>query len=176
VVVWVRVHQLYLHEDSQHGLVDIREAPRVKDREEDQAESTDNSEGNSEPRKNLFGNVVVLYQTALVSEPALQTESDIEHHNHNTRASDEQWFAPSSRAESRDVHDMLAGVIPRVARVALCCPYTKHGNERAYAVLAMAPPLVIIDTRNIPSHTKPATHGMNQYARPNILAARNEQV
>jgi hypothetical protein len=176
VYIWRRLLQKCLHEDSQHGLVDIREAPGVEDREEDQAESTDNSKGNGESRKDLLSDVVVLYQTALVSEPALQTESDIEHHDHNTRASNEQWFAPSSRAESRDVHDMLARVIPRVARVALCCPYTKHGNERAYTVLARAPPLITIGARNIPSHTNPATHGMNQYARPNILAARNEQV
>jgi hypothetical protein len=151
VYIWKRLPQENLHEDSQHGLVDIREAPGVEDCQEDQAESTDDSEGNSESRKDLLGNVVVLHQTALVSEPALQTESDIEHHHHDTRASNEQWLAPSSRAESRDVHDMLAGIIPRVARVALCCPYTKHGNERAYAVLARAPPLC----HRRKKHTKP---------------------
>jgi hypothetical protein len=84
----------YLHENSQHSLVNIREAPGVEDGQEDQAESTDNSEGDSETGEDLLGDVVVLYQAALVSEPALQAESDVEHHYHDTRASDEQWLAP----------------------------------------------------------------------------------
>lgn len=35
---------------------------------------------------------------------------------------------------------------------------------------------LVVDMVNIPSHTHPATNGTNQYARPNILAARNELV
>ena len=122
--------------------MDIREAPRVEDSQEDQAKAADDSKSNSEARQNLLRNVVVHHQATLVSEPALHAESGVEKHNHNRRASDEQWLAPSSRSESRNVHDVLAWVIPRVAGVALCRPYTQHGNESAYTALAPSSPIV----------------------------------
>ena len=166
----------YIHEDGQHGLVDIREAPRVEDGQEDQAKAANDSKSNSETRQNLLRDVVVHHQATLVSEPALHAESGVEKHNHDRRASNEQWLAPSSRSKSRDVHDVLPWVIPWVAGVALCRPHTQHGNESAYITLASTSPLSRVDNGSIPSHTHPATNGTNQYARPNILAARNEQV
>jgi hypothetical protein len=111
-----------------------------------------------------------------VSEPTLHTESGVEEYNHDCRASDEQWLAPCSRSKSRNVHDVLTWVIPRVARVALCRPHTQHGNESAYMALASTSPFIRVDNERIPSHTHPATNGTNQYAKPSILAARDKQV
>lgn len=156
--------------------MDIRETPRVENGQEDQTEAANDSKSNGETRQNLLRNVVVHHQATLVSEPALHTESGVEKHNHDRRASDEQWLAPCSRSERRNVHDVLAWVIPRVARVALCRPYTQHGNERAYIALASSSPHILVDNGSVPSHTHPATNGTNQYAKPNILAARNKQV
>lgn len=165
-----------IHENSQHGLVDIREASRVKDRQENQAKAANDSKSNSKARQDLLRDVVVHHQATLVSEPALHTESGVEEHNHDCGASNEQWLAPCGRSKSRNIHDVLAWVIPRVARVALCRPYTQHGNESAYIALASSLPIIFVDNGSIPSQTHPATNGTNQYANPSILAARNRQV
>lgn len=156
--------------------MNIREAPRIEDGQEDQAKATNDSESNSEAGQDLLCDVVVHDQAALVSEVTLHAESGVEEYNHDCRASDEQWLAPCSRSKCRNVHDVLTWVIPRVARVALCRPYTQHGNESAYIALALATLRIHVDNGSIPSHTHPATNGTNQYAKPNILAARNKRV
>lgn len=126
-----------LHEKRQHSLVHIGVATSVENRQQDQSTTANESEGDSKSRKNLLRDVVVHCQATLVAEPALHTESGVEEHHHNRRASDEQWFAPASRAESRNVHNVLAWVIPWVARVALCSPHSKHSDESAYMLLVM---------------------------------------
>lgn len=95
-----RTFREYIHEASQHSLVNIREAPGVEDGQEEQAEAADNSKSNGEAGKDLLGDVVIHGETALVSEPTLHAESGIEQHNHDRRSSNEQWLAPSSRTKS----------------------------------------------------------------------------
>lgn len=152
--------------------MNIREAPRIENGQEDQAKATNDSESNSEAGQDFLCDVVVHDQAALVSEVTLHAESGVEEYNHDCRASDEQWLAPCSRSKCRNVHDVLTWVIPRVAGVALCRPYTQHGNESAYISLTSTSPLNHVDNVSVPSHTHPATNGTNQYAKPNILAAR----
>ena len=54
-------------EHGEHGLVDVRVASGVKDGQEDQAETTDDCKTSGEAGEDLFGDVVVLRQAALVS-------------------------------------------------------------------------------------------------------------
>jgi hypothetical protein len=54
-------------EDCEHCLVDVWVASGVEDCQEDQAETTDYGESSGEAGEDLFGDVVVLCQAALVS-------------------------------------------------------------------------------------------------------------
>ena len=73
-----------LHEERQHSLVNIRVATSVEVCQLDLICSVNESESDSEARKNLLGDVVVHCQATLVAEPALQDESGIEEHHHDS--------------------------------------------------------------------------------------------
>lgn len=120
------------HEEGQHSLVSTRVAPRVEDGQEDQANAAGHGKDSGHDRQEFLPVAVVHGKAALVAQPSLGNEDAVKADDHDGRACDEQRLSPCRRAESGNVHDMLAGIGPIVVlAVTLRGPYGQHGDECA---------------------------------------------
>ena len=79
---------------------------RVEDAEQDQAGGADDGEDDCEPGQDLFARRDVGHQPALVAEPAVGEEGNVEEHGGQDAPRDEERFELGG-ADVRDVGNLL---------------------------------------------------------------------
>jgi len=110
-----------LHEDHQHGVVNVWIAQCVEDGQQDETSGANDCSDHTNDATGLLDLGCVVCQSTSVSEPSFRNECQIEHNDCDCASGDEERFE-TLRADVRDVCDMLSRAHARIMRASLYNP------------------------------------------------------
>jgi hypothetical protein len=104
----------HAHKHRQESIMQTMISPHVKDREQDQPQCPDDREEDRNDGRELVEPTLVSYQVASVSKPALWEKGQIEKHDGDGAAGNEEWL----EAFCSNVGDVT--IIPSQMNVSIC--------------------------------------------------------
>lgn len=123
--------QVAAHEEEQEEQVQVLVAVRVKDAQANKADGADDGEEDCEAIQNLLANGGVGYEAALVAEPAVGEEGEVEEDGGEDAAGDEEGLEVVG-ADVADVGDALGRRHGGVdCAVGVDDPVEEHAEEHA---------------------------------------------